>query len=378
MNDNQTLLKLEVGTFATSFKTVFKHSSTARSTTENIIVRVSDQTGCLGYGEGCPRDYVTGETTDSAKQFINKYGPDLIKNIKNVKELGLWINENETHIDSNPAAFCALELACLDYFGRKSSKSIEEVLGLQNSQSSFQYSAVLGDSRPIIFFLQLARYRIVGFKHYKFKLSGDLKRDLSKSWWFKNRIGNIVAESVRVDANNHWADTQEAAQHIEALDLDLLGVEEPLEANNLEGFLQVAALSNSKIILDESLLRNNQISNLPGDQSNWIFNCRISKSGGLIRSLKMINAAKAKGIGIIVGAHVGETSILTRAALAAVIASEDNLIAQEGAFGTKLLENDICSESIMFSKAGILKIDLSKGEGLGIDINQDLISFYKD
>ena len=55
------------------------------------------------------------------------------------------------------------------------------------------------------------------------------------------------------------------------------------------------------------------------------------------------------GIGIIVGAQVGETSILTRASLAVMNEhAAITLIAAEGAFGTLLLEHDLTEPCLMF------------------------------
>ena len=83
-------------------------------------------------------------------------------------------------------------------------------------------------------------------------------------------------------------------------------------------------------------------------------------------------------IGIIVGAQVGETSILTRAALTVMNANRANLVAAEGAFGTHLLQRDLTSPSLMFGKGGTLDADQvadSNGPGLGLQIHeQDLVA----
>jgi L-alanine-DL-glutamate epimerase-like enolase superfamily enzyme len=76
--------------------------------------------------------------------------------------------------------------------------------------------------------------------------------------------------------------------------------------------------------------------------------------GGLLRSLHVIKAAEARGVGVIVGAQVGETSLLTRAALTVAQAAGDNLVAQEGAFGTFLLDYDVCDPPLMFGEGGVL------------------------
>lgn len=64
--------------------------------------------------------------------------------------------------------------------------------------------------------------------------------------------------------------------------------------------------------------------------------------GGLLRSLDAVKHLRKMSIPIIVGAQVGETSVLTRAALPVAQAAGEALYAQEGAFGTRLLQQDIC------------------------------------
>src|SRR5690606_5240121 len=81
-----------------------------------------------------------------------------------------------------------------------------------------------------------------------------------------------------------------------------------------------------------------------------------SKAGGLVRALDLVQALRARGIPVIVGAHVGETSILSRAALTVAAAAGDLLIAQEGAFGTHLLARDVVHPPVMFGPGGVLEV----------------------
>ena len=101
--------------------------------------------------------------------------------------------------------------------------------------------------------------------------------------------------------------------------------------------------------------------------------------GGLIRSLNIVEKARKLGIGLIIGAQVGETSLLTRAGLVVANVARDILVAQEGAFGTYLLEQDICDAPLMFGKSGILSVaDYSTlqdpGLGFKFDSNPNFIS----
>ena len=110
------------------------------------------------------------------------------------------------------------------------------------------------------------------------------------------------------------------------------------------------------------------------ETNRWIINIRVSKMGGILRTLEITQEARRKNIPIIVGAQVEETSLLTRAAMTVANASRDILYAQEGAFGTRLLEKDICQPAIMFGQNGLIKTDtadFTKLPGLGLAVNLD-------
>ena len=123
------------------------------------------------------------------------------------------------------------------------------------------------------------------------------------------------------------------------------------------------------IILDESVTRIADLDALPDPAAQWIVNVRVSKMGGLLRSLDVVAAARRRGIRIIVGAQVGETSLLTRAALTIATAAGNLLVGQEGAFGTHLLAADVCDPPLMFGRGGILtwtSQDAARLPGFGI------------
>ena len=104
-------------TFPVPFKVVFRHASATRSRAENVIVEARGE-GRTGYGEGCPRDYVTGETTPGARDFIEAHAEAIMAEVNDVQSLRAWIASHREVIDRNPAAFCAVETAIIDLFGR--------------------------------------------------------------------------------------------------------------------------------------------------------------------------------------------------------------------------------------------------------------------
>jgi len=354
---------LDVFTFPVPFKLVFRHASASRSHAENLIVAASAD-GRTGYGEGCPRYYVTGETVASGSAFIHANVRDFVDRVHDLASLAAWAAEHRESIDANPAAFCAMETAVLDLLGRIAEQPVEEIIGVAPLKGGFAYSAVLGDAPYPAFLWQFGRYRRRGFSDFKVKLSGDPARDRRKMRALAGR-----AARVRLDANNLFPTADDCIRHLQALPGEPFAVEEPLAVGDLEGLRSVADACRTRIVLDESLLRAEQITALTHGE-RWIANVRLSKMGGILRSLEVVRHAMHQGLGIIVGCQVGETSILTRAALPVMQAARPNLVAAEGAFGTHLLRRDLASPSLMFGTGGVLASEgVPQGNGFGLSIS---------
>jgi L-alanine-DL-glutamate epimerase-like enolase superfamily enzyme len=360
--------------FDSPFKHSFDHASASRSATENIVAVVETKDGEFGYGEGCPRPYVTGETIATAAAFIDEYSPALTSQVRCLSDLEDWISRNGTVINANPAAFCAVELAFLDLLAKRSGASVEGLLGLAELAGDFRYSAVLGASEPAVFAARLQSYRNAGFRDFKVKLSGEAAQDRERLFCLQGHAQEGLR--LRADANNFWHETTDCIAYLESLGNPFFAIEEPLQANNLVAFLAVSRALNSKIILDESLLRAEQLEALSRHPECWILNCRISKLGGLLRSLALVERARTQGLGIIVGAHVGETSLLTRAGLTLAQSAGVALVAQEGAFGTHLLASDFCRPVLMFQVGGVLSAERALSgcrAGWGLEVEAEAL-----
>ena len=118
------------------------------------------------------------------------------------------------------------------------------------------------------------------------KLSGDLERDRAKMSVMRGLdIKDTEPVRVRVDANNLWTDADEAIGFLRSLDYPFFAIEEPLGPNQYDQLARMSDALGCRIILDESLLRVEQLAALPDPPARWIINVRVSKMGGLLRSL---------------------------------------------------------------------------------------------
>ena len=351
------------------FKTAFRHASAERAETQTVWIEARGAHGATGYGEGCPREYVTGESLGSASAFCSSYEREWLECVTDVETLKRWADAHVGEIDGNPAAWCAVELALLDLFGRSEGTAVERLLGQPELSGRFRYTAVVGDADPPQFEAQLKHYLKAGFGVFKIKLSGDADRDASKVRALSD--AGVAGHAVRADANNLWRSADVALAHLSRLGFSFYALEEPLQAGDNAGLARLAAELDTHVVLDESVLGRAQLDRLQDVADTWIVNVRVSKMGGLTRSLALLPELRRRGIGLIVGAQVGETSVLTRAALTVAAAGRDILIAQEGAFGTHLLAHDVVDTPLMFGAGGMLDagaVDSGLG-GFGLSVS---------
>ncbi len=355
------------------FTESFSHASADRQKTDSLIVRVTLDDGTRGYGECCPRPYVTGEGCRDAARFIHRIAATIASDVHDLNGLRQWVIANEQLIDFHPAAFCGLELAVIDAFARSLGLNAESFFDVEERCGHrFKYSAVVSGGTLEKSLRMMRAYRSFRFDDFKIKLSGDLELDIDRIEQF---IDLSPASRLRLDANNLWSDPLVAANYLRRLPDVFFAIEEPLGRKDFTGLSLLCRLVRKKIILDESFTSMSDLGFLPEDKDSLILNIRISKLGGLIRSKMITDIAERSGIKYIIGAHVGETSILAKAALMLGAANSRSLIAREGAAGEYLLSRDICSHSIMFGDQGFYR-DRNNVPGIGFEVNQDELNRY--
>jgi len=361
-------ITLNYGVFDSPMRFNFKHASAQRSATQNVIVKLTDKDSCSGYGEGCPREYVTGETSSTVTTFINEYGTTIAQEASDLQKLQHWINSNEQLTDSNPSAFAAIEIAIIDLLAKRKQVSVEELLNIPTLSDTIPFTAVIGDCSIGKMRLITTAYRLYGFKDFKVKLSGNLSKDQA-------RLSAIPTDCrIRVDANNLWPEPQLCIDYCRQLHCAIWAIEEPVNAFDYSAMTKIANALDTKIIVDESLYTKRHLSQLLNNPERFIANIRVSKCGGILRSIALANLCIQGNCDVILGAHVGETSLLTRAALVVGQGLPKPPLAREGAYGKILLKRDISSEDIKFSRGGLVRPDgyqLASKPGLGLHVNPD-------
>ena len=98
----------------------FNHSATERRWSDSVVVRVRDEAGAEGFGEGSPRPYVTGETVDSMLDYLaSELWPRVAQRelppADDLQAVASWLPQTRIAGALAPhASAAALEIAVLD------------------------------------------------------------------------------------------------------------------------------------------------------------------------------------------------------------------------------------------------------------------------
>ena len=349
------------------FVEAFSHSASERRCSESVVVRVRDDEGTEGFGEGTPRPYVTGETVATMLEDLGRlWSRVAVRELPpagHLAGLAALLPQTAEAVDVTPnAARAAFELAILDCMLHRVGRPLSTVLPPRRARVT--YSGVI-TAGPVDRAVQHARrMRAIGMRHVKIKVGFD--DDVSRVLAVREALGPDV--SLRLDVNGAWT-FDRAVTVLETLaPLRLAAVEQPLARGPVEELARLRAATSIPIMVDESLVTIADADALIEAKAADFFNVRVSKCGGLAPSLAIALRACEVGIGVQVGSQVGETSILAAAGRHLAAALVDVAFV-EGSFGTLLLTEDISVDSVRFGHRG--EAALLTGPGLGVRVVEE-------
>ena len=349
------------------FRFSFGHALASRRSSANVYARVRLSDGSVGYGEGVPRGYVTGETLEGALQALReRYAPALAgRELPDVGAVGEVLAEmaDADGEQLSPGAFCALELACLDAAGRSLGRSAADWLGRERDPV-VTYDAVLPFLPPAALAAVTLAARAAGVRTYKLKAGRGTEADLRALATVRRIVGSDA--DVRVDANCAWT-AEEALAALERMRrYRLSAVEQPVAAGDLEGMALLTASVPETVVADESACGPADVERLVRASACDAVNVRVSKCGGLLRSQRVAEIARAGGLDLIVGAQVGESGLLSAAGRHVAASVRPRHV--EGSAGALLLERDLVEESVLPRRGG--RARAFSGPGLGVTVRE--------
>ncbi len=379
-----SLAKLTLLRVAVPLKKVIRHASFERSVSENLIVQASLKDGSVGYGEGVPRPYVTGETVETAFRLLERHDwaraigspRDFPELVARLRDLQIAEIEDDPRGMAGNAARCALELALLDAYGRKFGRSVGDAveIGAQaglalHPPSRVRYSGAITSESTRGELVSAVKMRLYGFRHVKIKVGTSGQDDGKRLRRMRKILGSQV--DIRVDANESY----DAAELIDrARELAVArpsALEQPIPHSQIDSLTDLRPKLGIPIMLDESLCGFPDAVHALEHETADIFNVRLSKCGGILPSLRILAFAARSGLAAQLGCHPGETSLLS-AAGRHVACRLPSLLYVEGSYDRHVLARNLTRQDVTFSYGG--KALPITGPGLGVDVDPDQLA----
>ena len=198
-------------------KRPFTHASATRQDSENVLVRCELADGTIGWGEGVPRSYVTGETPAGclAQLAATPLGEQLEADcnawpdvLRMCEQFAPAVDRDDPRGCYGNALRCAVELSILDAFGRLFGEPVSAVTShyrpaaaIHMPQKDVLYSAVIDSGNDRLWRKALVR-RLYGFRHCKVKVGHVGDDDVARLGTIRRWSGPNM--DLRIDANEAW------------------------------------------------------------------------------------------------------------------------------------------------------------------------------
>jgi L-Ala-D/L-Glu epimerase len=275
----------------------------------SVWIRVIADDGAEGWGEAAPNIYY-GETSDTVRAVLPVYeralqdafetGVDGAAAVPCLERAERAINLAVGH---NPAARAGVSAALHDLVGKRLGVPVWQQWGLDDTALPLS-SFTIGIDKPDVMRRKLeeaASYPIL-----KVKVGTAQDRQILEL------IRNGAPDKlVRVDANTGWTVKQAVAllPMLEEFGIEL--IEQPFAAENLDAFRVLRDKSSIPVIADESCHVAADIPRLVGCVDG--INIKLEKCGSLREAVRLVHAARAHHMSVMVGCMMCSTLAIAAA-----------------------------------------------------------------
>ncbi|HEY9458607.1 MAG TPA: dipeptide epimerase [Gaiella sp.] len=245
--------------------------------------------GVAGRGEAAPIERYE-ETAASALAFLERHGDIVGDDPFALEEIGDRLAE----IPGEQAAKAALDAALHDLQGKLLGVPVRRVLGLPREGPPTSWTVWLGDPDDMARRAERAAAR---FRRLKLKLGGGDGRDVERV----RAVRSVTDLPLQVDVNEWWSLDEALDACAELASLGVQYVEQPLRQGDPEG-AELRRRSPVPIYVDEDC---HTLADVPGcaEIAHGI-TIKLAKSGGIREAIRMAHAARALGLGVMLGCMI--------------------------------------------------------------------------
>lgn len=283
-------MELKLHKFVLKLKHTFSISRESHDVQDTLIVALS-LNGHTGYGEATSNPYY-GITIESMTQEISRLE-------EGIREYAFTNPEDFyqflTASSLSNFSICALDQAANDLYGKILGKPLYKIWNTEmTTYPKTNYTIGIDTIEKMVL-----KMKEVAWPIYKIKLGTDHDVEIVKA------LRKNSDALFRVDANCAWSPEETLRNAHELKNLGVEFIEQPLKADNLEGYRMIFGESPLPLIADESCIYESDVEKCAGLFHG--INIKLVKCGGLTPARRMIQKARSLNLKVMVGCMTEST-----------------------------------------------------------------------
>jgi L-alanine-DL-glutamate epimerase-like enolase superfamily enzyme len=342
-----------------------------------VLVRVADEAGHVGLGEGSVTAVWSGETQAGTIAMIREVLAPLVVGADPFDSE--WIGRRmERAAFGNSFARAAIEMALLDLQGQILGQPLFRLLGGRDrpqvadpatkmqsvigGERGLRLKFVIGAVEPSVAAERAKSMTSRGWKAIKVKVGRDVKADGERLRQVRDAIGPDVFLSV--DANGGYTVDQAlaACQHFQKADVALF--EQPTKRGDHLAMAEVRARAPMPIMADESVFTGADVLDIIRHRAADVLSLYPGKHGGIRAAQGLARMAECAGIVCTIGSNL-EREVAT-AAMAHLAASTPNIVCERfpgDLIGPLYFDKPLTMSGLRYSAD---RLFVPEGPGLGV------------
>jgi L-Ala-D/L-Glu epimerase len=279
---------------------------------EQVAVVTLEHGGVTAFGEGIPVSFL-GESAGSVMAAIASDGAALLGDQPPALER---ICRRLADWDGPQGAKMALDGALHDWLGKWVGQPLWKLFGHDRLTPPTSYTIGFASVEESVAKVRRAQ----GFQVYKVKVGGpdDLERLEAI------RAATPPGTRLRIDGNEGWALPTALDLTPRLLELGVEFVEQPFPAGDRDSYLSYRRLPERlPVLVDEGCTDLRSVAPIAGYADGIVV--KVSKAGGIREALRMVHAARALGLRVMIGCMIESELGISQAAVLAQLADHIDL-----------------------------------------------------
>lgn len=262
------------------------------------LVKITDESGNIGYGEAAASWDVNGETPAGAVALNDIISRLLVgQKLISVDSVRDCLNIVSRELAYNSALKSGIEAALLDLLGKNVGKNVLELLGgkpksivSQRIISMADYDAVLKSEMD---------KKLTGATFVKVKSNANVEKAIPVLKYIRQKFPQV---KLTIDANQGWGDFEAALERIEKVEpYKIEWIEQPCLADDLDSLKKLTKESPIPVMLDESICDyRDAVLNLEAGCGKML-NIKLAKCGGIMEAVKIAAWCDEHEFGYMIG-----------------------------------------------------------------------------